>query len=506
MLLYKEQAMDFLDPKKQRSHEIRLLVGYVLIGLAILISTVILLYQAYGFGLDKDGEVVQSGLVFVASQPNGAEIVINNKRYKDTTNSRMQLPEGEYQIAVRREGYREWQRKIDVKGGSVSRYDYPLLIPNTLTPAPVKNYTAAPAFITQSPDRRWVLVQQPGSFLSFDMYDIGDPQQVAAKTTSFSIPSTAVSTTQAGQSSWKLVEWSTDNRHVLFEHTYPEGTEYVLVDRSEPQNSLNLTKTLGLAAGQILTLRDKKFDKYYVFDPTAKTVSAGSVQEAIVLTPVLTGVLAFKSYGADILLYATDTSAPAGKVLTMLRDGDVTYKIRELTVGAPYLLDLARYDSEWYVAVGASAENKAYIFKNPQTTRKMDKVKNLVPVHILRVTAPNYLAFSSNTRFIMVENATSFAVYDAETDEGYTYATAQPLDPGVAHATWMDGHRISYVSGGKVVIFDYDNVNFQTLTAASAAYLPIFDRDYRNLYTLPAPAANGQATFTATPLLTEEDR
>jgi len=498
--------MDFLDPKKQRAHEIRLLVGYVLIGLAILISTIILLYQAYGFGLDKDGEVVQSGLVFVASQPNGAEIVINNKRYKDTTNSRMQLPEGEYQIAVRREGYREWQRKIDVMGGSVSRYDYPLLIPNTLTPATVKNYTAAPAFTTQSPDRRWVLVQQPGSLLAFDMYDIGDPEQVAARTTSFTLPSTLVTNAEEAGGTWKLVEWSTNNRHVVLEHNYPGGMEYVLIDRTDPQSSLNLTKTLGLAAGQVLSLRDKKFDKYYIFDPTAKTVSAGSVQEATVLTPVLTGVLAFKSYGNDILLYATDTSAPAGKVLTMLRDGDITYKIRELAAGPPYLLDIARYDSDWHVVVGASAENKAYVFKNPQTIRKIDKVKNLVPEHILRVTAPNYLAFSSNTRFIMIENATSFAVYDAETNEGYTYATAQPLDPGIAHANWMDGHRITYVSGGKVVIFDYDNINFQTLSPTSPAYLPTFDRDYRNLYTLPAPAANGQTPFTATPLLTEGDR
>lgn len=497
--------MDFLDPKKQRSHEIRLLVGYVLIGLAILIGTVVLLYQAYGFGIDKDGEVVQSGLVFVSSQPNGAEIVIDNKPYKDTTNSRMQLPEGEYDLAVRREGYRPWQRKIEVDGGSVSRYDYPLLIPNTLAPTAVKNYTASPAFSTQSPDRRWVLVQQPGSLLAFDMYDIGDFEQVAARTTNFSLPQAVVAASD-GEQSWKLVEWSTNNRHVVLEHTYPGGSEYVLVDRLEPQESLNLTKTLGLAAGQVLTLRDKKFDKYYIHDPAAKTVSSGSVQEATVLTPVLTGVVAFKSYGNDKLLYATDAGAPAGKVLTMLRDGDTTYAIQELTAGAPYLLDLARYDGKWYVAVGASVENKAYVFENPQDVRKTGRVKNLVPRHVLRVTTPNYLAFSSNTRFIMIENATSFAVYDAETDEGYTYATAQPLDPGIMHANWMDGHRITYVSGGKVVIFDYDNINFQTLSPASPAYLPFFDRDYRNLYTIAPPAANGQAGFTLTPLLTEEDR
>jgi hypothetical protein len=496
--------MDFLDPKKQRAHEIRLFVGYVLIGLAILISTIILLYQAYGFGIDRDGEVVQNGVVFVASQPNGAEILLNNKPYKDTTNSRLQLPEGEYDITVRREGYHPWQRKVEVNGGSVSRYDYPLLVPTTLATAPVKNYAAAPPFATQSPDRRWLLVQQPATLLAFDMYDLGDPETVAAQTTSFSVPQPVITNAETGEHSWKLVEWSTNNRHLVVEHAHSGGMEYVLIDREEPERSLNLSRTLGLTAGQVLTLRDKKFDKYYIFDPAAKTVSSGSVPTAAVLTPVLTGVLAFKPYGENILLYATEAGAPAGKVLAMLRDGDVTYKIRELGAGGPYLLDLARYDGEWYVAVGASVENKTYIFRNPQAVRKSGRVVNLAPIHILRVTAPNFLAFSSNTRFVMIENATSFAVYDAETNDGYAYATAKPLDTGITHATWMDGHRITYVSEGKAVIFDYDNRNFQALSAATPAHLPFFDRDYRNLYTV-APGTAGQSAFTATPLLTAED-
>lgn len=498
--------MDFLDPKKQRAHEIRLLLGYVLIGLAIVIGTVILLYQAYGFGIDKDGEVVQNGVVFVASQPDGAEIRINNKPHSDTTNSRLRLAEGTYDIAVRRQGYRQWQRTVEVAGGSVSRYDYTLLIPDRLTPAAIKNYAAAPAFATQSPDRQWLLLQQPGSLLGFDMYNISDPDEVAARVVPVSLPPAIMTAPETGDHSYKLVEWSTNNRHVLLEHAYTGGMEYILLDREEPARSLNLTDTLGLAAGQVLTLRDKKFDKYYVFDPAARTVGSGSIQDATVITPVLTGVLAFKSYSADILLYATEAGAPGGKVLTMLRDGDVTYKIRELTAGPPYLLDLARYDDKWYIAVGASSENRVYVFRNPQAVRKNSNVKNLVPAHILRVTAPNYLAFSSNTRFIMVENATSFAVYDAEMDDGYVYATSQPLDPGVTHANWMDGHRITYVSGGKVVMFDYDNINHQTLSAANPAYLPFFDRDYRNLYSIAPGAAAGQAALTGTSLLTEEDR
>mgnify|MGYP000350745538 CR=1 FL=1 len=498
--------MDFLDPRKQRAHTIRLIVGYILIGLAILIATAILLYRAYGFGLDKDGEVVQSGLIFVSSQPDGADIFLDNKLYKDTTGARLQLPEGSYAVDVKKDGYRTWRRSVAVAGGSVSRYDYPLLIPNTLTPTALKNYAAEPGFASQSPDRRWLIINQPGAVLNFDVYDLADPKKVSEKAKNFALPAALISSAGTGNHSWKLAEWSTDNRNVVLEHTYAGGIEYILVDHEQPERSLNLTRSLELTAGQVLSLHDKKFDKYYVFDPAAKTVSTTSLDENAVQTPVLTNALAFKSYSKDILLYATDAEAPAGMVTTMLRDGDVTYKLREMGSGAPYLLDLARYDDDWYVAVGASIDNKVYVFKNPQAVRKAARVQNLVPVQILRVTAPNYLAFSSNTRFVMIENATSFAVYDAETDKGYTYTTPQPLDAGQAHATWMDGHRLTYVSGGKSIIFDYDNLNAQTLVASSPAFLPYYDRDYRYLYTFTPPAANGQSILTGTSLLIEQDR
>jgi hypothetical protein len=71
--------MDFFDPKKQKMHAIRLGVGYALIGLALVLATTILLYQAYGFGIDRRGNVIQNGLVFLSSQPKGAAIYVNNK-------------------------------------------------------------------------------------------------------------------------------------------------------------------------------------------------------------------------------------------------------------------------------------------------------------------------------------------------------------------------------------------------------------------------------------------
>jgi hypothetical protein len=122
------------------------------------------------------------------------------------------------------------------------------------------------------------------------------------------------------------------------------------------------------------------------------------------------------------------------------------------------------------------------------------------------VTAPTHLAFSSNTEFVMTESGTSFADYDAETNKGYNFVSKLPLDTPLLHADWMDGHRISYVSGGKVVVFDYDNINAQSLIAASPNYTPFFDRNYDNVYTLAPIAGQNGVTLISSSLLTSADR
>jgi hypothetical protein len=100
----------------------------------------------------------------------------------------------------------------------------------------------------------------------------------------------------------------------------------------------------------------------------------------------------------------------------------------------------------------------------------------------------------------MVESASHFAVYDAEMDRGYVYDTAIAMDAPQSHATWMDGFRLTYVSGGKTAVFDYDGANLQTLTQVNSAFKPFFNRDYRLLHTISPENA-----LQSTPMLTPQD-
>jgi hypothetical protein len=110
---------------------------------------------------------------------------------------------------------------------------------------------------------------------------------------------------------------------------------------------------------------------------------------------------------------------------------------------------------------------------------------------VLRVDAPDAVAFSSNARFVMAQGSGSkFAVYDAETERSTRYDTKTLPDPG-EQAHWMDGHRLMVISAGKLVVFDYDGTNLQTLTPSLPGFVPFFDRNYERLYNLaPSPTPN----------------
>jgi hypothetical protein len=502
--------MEFLDPKKQKQHLTRLFIGYFLVGVALILTVVILLYQANGFGF-KNGQVIQNGLIFVSSTPTPADIYVNGQKNDARTNVRLLMPAGQYSFELRKEGYRPWKRAINIEGGAVARFDYPMLFPATITTAAVKRYPVQPGLATQSPDRRWVLVQSSAANTVFDLFELSKPEDAPRPMTI----SENVFALKTGTHSLKLVEWANDNTHILLQHVTDDGgkknSEYVLLDRENPDQSINLTQKLGQNPTK-LELRDKKYDKYLLYDAAAHALSQATLEQPQP-APLLNHVLGYKSHGDDVFLYATDQDAPTGKAIIKLRDGDKTYTIRQVDGGSAYMLDLARYENNWYVAAGAPNENRTYVYKNPAARLDAEPQQALVPVQVLKTANPTYIDFSDNARFIMAQGGQQFSVYDAETDKGYNYTVDKPMDAAQDHASWMDGHRLTFTSGAKTVVFDFDKTNQESLAAADPSYLPFFDRNYEVLYTLMPETtkdANGkdvtQFVFTSAQLRAPQDR
>ncbi|MCA9324714.1 PEGA domain-containing protein [Candidatus Saccharibacteria bacterium] len=497
--------MDFLDPDKMKRHNLMVVIGYGLVAIAIGMASLVLLYQSYGYGINREGEVIQNGLVFTASTPSGASVYLNSEQTDFQTDKRLVLAAGEYLIQYRKDGYWPWARSINVVGSGVSRYDYAFLFPRQLDTTTVQNYASVPTLSTQSPDRRWLLLQRAGTGLVFDVFDLKNPTVAAQRVT---LPSTLISSGKTSQ--WEVVDWANDNRHLLLKHTYDNSTEFIMVDRTNPTSSFNLNTQLNVDPTSV-SLVNEKYDRYYLYTSSTHLLQVMNLSDQIPRN-YLRNVLAYKSYGDQAVLYVTDdikeTADNKGKVQAKYTDGSKTYNLRQLAAGSTYLLDMAEYSGKTYVAIGSNAEDKVVVYRNPIDQINDSRIGVPVQVSTLKVDNPNYLQFSNNARFIMAEHGTQFAVYDAEEDKTYRYAfETETLDKPQKHAEWMDANHLMYISDGKLFVFDYDQTNRHSLQAALPSYSPAFTPDFRRVFSVAPQTANPKkAQMTSTWLRISTDR
>ncbi len=240
-------------------------------------------------------------LVFADSAPDGASVYLNDAQYRDQTNTRAVLPEGHYDLLIRKDGYRDWRRSFELKGGAVERFTYPLLLPNNLEQQEVASYAQPPTFSTQSPDQHWLLFSKGASISEFTEYDttnVSKDEKLAERSVSF--PS-ELFTTAEGAHSVELVEWSNDNKHVLVKHSFVGGFEFIVLNREAPATSININKLLAQAPTSV-SLRDKKFDEWYLYNQTGGQLIFADTKKTI--TPLLNGVGTYKSHDTDTLVYS----------------------------------------------------------------------------------------------------------------------------------------------------------------------------------------------------------
>lgn len=477
--------MDFLDPKKKRSYQIRLYIGYGLMAVALAFASIILAYATFGYGIDRStGSVIQNGLINIETRPVAADIFVNGIR-KGTSSNRLVLPAGQYNIKLSQRGYHDWQHDYSLEGSSIIQLNYPVLFPKKMVTKPITTYASLPGMASQSTDRRWLVVQTPGAVGRFELIDTaGDKQTI----TPLVLPADTM-TNPSLTDGFEAVEWASDNVHLLLKRSYGEGaSEFIVLNRENPAASINLNKLFTAQPFISATLRDKKFDQFYLHS-AANGVLLTADSKTKLTTPLLPRVANYKSLEAATLLYAVPP--PDGATTTEIRlwRGGKDYLIRSLPAStSKYLLELADFSGSLYLVAGSSADGRAYIYKNPMVDLSSQPARPPKPLRVAIVAGAAEVSFSPIFRILAVQGGSAFAVFDAETGRQYRYDTKLALATG-QKAAWMDGQRLSLVSGGKVNVFDFDGTNPVSLSPSHPAFRPFFSRDYSAMFTL-APAVD----------------
>lgn len=449
-------------------------------GIAIFLASVILVFKSYGYDVDTtNGEVIQKGLVFVGSQPDGMDIYLNDGLLSDRTSARLHLPSGLYNLQLKKTGYRTWEKSFELDGGSVKRFSYPVLFPEQIKTDIIANLANQPSIFSTSPDRKWLLLDIPSAPFSFTVFDIED-KQITSK--NITLPSGIItSSNQPG--SIKVVEWSNDNRHVLLLRTYDGGREYYLLDREQPALSANITRTFNTTADDI-RLIDKRSDRFYLLTTANGTLQSADIRGGA-SQPILTNVQSYKSYSDSIIMYASTVIQNELSVTQIaLLDNGTKYILHEYENTGPFFLDVSRFGNRWYYVVGNAVDNRVLIFIDPVEKLKADTSNKVAkPDTFIPIQGVQHVSFSANTRFISAQSGRKIGIYDSELREKYSL----DLEEGAtinSFTQWMDGHRFAYILNGKVVVVEFDGKNKQSLVGAVKDLQPAFDTNYKTLYTI----------------------
>lgn len=496
--------MDFLDPKKKRSQSIKLAVGHMLMLAIVVIGTFILVLQTYGFDVNrKTGEVIQNGLVFMDSAPDGAELKLNGNVQAQRTNTRLTLPEGKYSAEISKSQYRTWKKDFELKGGSIERFTYPTLFLSDLVSSDVRSFDKQIGLYTQSPDRRWVLIGEKNNIRELTEYDLNTLKNDVPASQSITLPS-GLFTSESNDNTLTVEEWSTNNKEVLLRHRWPGGSEFVVLNREDPSKSFNVNKQLNISPTSV-KLFDKKTDKLFIYQAKTKlltTVDTKSLQT----TQVATNVINFEPYGDNVLLLAVINSTDKDKATVVVKEGSDTYNIHDIPRQSDIKLALSRYDDNWYVVFNEEKASKTYIYKEPVSYIKRLAGSKPVPLMVLKnENKVDELNFSQNTQFIMARSGQSFAVYDIEYDRTFRFEVGEKFDKG-SKVLWMDGHRLITSHNDKVFLFEFDGTNKQELISANPALPATFNRDYTVLYTLGTSKESKKPALQKTELRLEEDK
>ncbi len=485
--------MDFLDPRKARAHHRRLVIGYIGLTIAIVLGTTLLVWAASGFGYNtKTGEIVENGLVFVDSHPGNAQIDLNGSYSGENTSARKVLPAGNYVIKISKTGYRDWSLRFVLQEHSVARYVYPFLFPKTLNGTVLKKYPSAPALVSASLDRHWLMVTSSDE-TTWEVYD----------TTKLDVPPTTLAlaagilTPSSTPASLKLVEWSSDNKNLLIKRTYSGGNEYIVINRDKPEESFNINTKFAISP-QDVALKDKEVAQIYVLGAD-KSLRIANSENGTISQPLLSDVLSFKSYGKDLILFVT-SSKTAGKAQVKIFEKDQSYNLIQIATSEKYLLDLAKFQGNFYYAVGGNMTSAISLFKDPMDSLKDNNLNKALPFLAMKQTGSDKLSFSANARFIASEAGQNFVIYDLEDKQYYRYNLATQIS---TPAVWMDGHRFITSSNGKVFVMDFDKSNQQQLSPTVLSDGAYFDRDYQSMFTLSNNA--GSFDLSALELRAGED-
>lgn len=430
------------------------------------VLTAFLVFVALGYRLDKDFNFSQGGLVQFRSFPSSANVTVDGKPQSFHTPDKLNMAAGQHNVTMSLNGYHTWSKSVDLSPGQLLWLNYARLIPKSITTNTLKEYTSISATLP-SPDRHWLIMQMKANEPDYALVDYSDEKKPVYA--SLKLPDDLFTKKDGKYGTFKLVEWDLQSKYVLIEHDNGDVTEFARVDRSKPEDAVNLTKLFSLdikqahfSGSNANTIFAKTDDVLRKLDVSGPTASAALV----------TGLHDFTVYGEDTIAFTqaqdrtTGDQASLQQVVGVYKGGKIA-PVREYAADKHIKIAYSEYDNHSYLAIAEDGSTNVDVVRDATATGTSKESSVFTQFTI--GDPVDYLTFSSNGRMIVAQHGNKFGTYDIETTKTYL----KTLGFGSKDTTqlkWLDDYYLWSDDGGTLRIVEFDGTNDHEITTVSKGY------------------------------------
>jgi hypothetical protein len=299
-----------------------LIILFLLMGTVL----VVLFGKGYTFNFNGSGPVLSgTGLLVATSAPDGAQVLINGHLTTATDNT-INLPPGDYDIKIFKEGYFPWEKKITIKKEVVSKADA-LLFPSAPQLTSITNVGIGnPVLDPTQTKLAYTVASQSAAKNGIYVLDMSLRPILTLQNASTQL----VDDTIVNFSKSALV-WSPDSAQILA--TIPgnlSATIYLLQTNGMNQTPQDVTETIASVDASWQKIKTEKDTAQINSLPKKlRTVAAANFN-----------ILQWSADDTKILYEASQSASIPLIIIPALIGTDSTPQVREIKKGQVYVYDL----------------------------------------------------------------------------------------------------------------------------------------------------------------------
>lgn len=443
------------------SRKTRLLQRFI--GLAITISAVIVGVSivtalTLGYGLNKeDGRIEQGGILQLGSTPSGAKVTINGVPFSSQTPTKMIAYEGDYAIKMQLPKYKTWQKTVPVQSGEITWQTYARLFPKEINPVHIATFDSMDGALPSGSGENYALLPDSSDPI-VTIAPLTD-DEVELKTVEF--PSTLLTELKQPKSpvEYELKLWNGEENYILIKRTYDEDkkVEWLILDTESPEDSINLTKSYGVDATQVVFSSYSGRQLVVLIDGAIRQID---LDAETLSRPFVRDVNNFRLYGDGYILYVTNPSKEnSQKIGYMRKEFENPVVIKEVPYNGKTtaLVDFGKYFDKYYILM--SYDNTAALFEMEDFTGLEEDKISLRRVVDMGLKKPiTTLDITDNSQFATIQDGYSFSNYNLELTQ-LTVTKIESTSDQPQKLRHLDTYLYWGVDDGHLRTYEFDGAN-----------------------------------------------